>query len=177
VTFSADATDGLRLSIGDKVVIDGLSANGAREGKVAMKKGKKMPVTIEFVSERGKAKLSLSWSWAGESATIVPASAVGYKEEARIAPVEVTAYEPGKWLDCNIGVDCAAGTYTLKVNGREVLKDAAFAEPSSMVYAISFRTGEFRGKPDGRADDDIPNTEEPVERAAYRIDNVRTGNR
>ncbi|HUT31074.1 MAG TPA: PA14 domain-containing protein [Sedimentisphaerales bacterium] len=174
VTFTADATDGLRLLIGDKIVIDGLSARGAREGKVAMMKGERMPITIEFTSEQGKAMLVLSWSWAGQSATIVPASAVSYREEARIAPIEVTAYEPGKWLNCNIGVDCGAGTYTLKVNGREVLKDAGFAEPSPMVYAISFRTGEYRGKPDGRADDDIPNSEEPVAKASYRIDDVVT---
>jgi hypothetical protein len=62
------------------------------------------------------------------------------------------------------------------VNGREVLKDAAFAEPSSMVYALSFRTGEFRGKPRGRARRDIPNSEEPLAKVTYRIDDVMTEN-
>jgi hypothetical protein len=62
------------------------------------------------------------------------------------------------------------------VNGREVLKDAAFAEPSSMVYALSFRTGKFRGNPRGRAKRDIPNSEDPVTKVAYRVDDVRTGN-
>jgi hypothetical protein len=175
VAFSAEANDGLRLLIGDKVVINGLSAGGPREGKVAMKKGQKTPLTLEFTSAQGKAKLVLSWSWAGQAVTIVPASAVSCREEAKIKPVEVTAYKAGKWLDCDIKVDCQAGRYTLKIDGREVLKDAGFAEPSPMVYAISFRTGEYRGNPKGRAERDIPNTEEPLEKTVYRIDDVMTG--
>ena len=175
VTFSTEASDGLRLIIADKVVIDGLSLYGARTGKVTMKKGQKAPVTLEFTSAHGKAKLVLSWSWAEQAATIVPASAVSYREEPRIEPVNLIAYKAGEWLDCDIKVDCQAGRYTLKINGSEVLKDAGFAELSSMVYALSFRTGEYRGKPTGRADQDIPNTEEPVARIAYCIDDVRTG--
>jgi hypothetical protein len=81
----------------------------------------------------------------------------------------------GEWLNLKIHADCAAGKYTVAVNGREVIKDAAFAEPSSMLYALSFRTGEYRGKPTGRADQDIPNTEEPVDKVSYRIDDVMTG--
>jgi hypothetical protein len=57
-----------------------------------------------------------------------------------------------------------------------VLRDAGFAEPSSTVYALSFRTGEYRGKPTGRADQDIPNSEDPVDKVTYRIDDVMTGN-
>jgi len=81
----------------------------------------------------------------------------------------------GEWLNYKIHADCAAGKYTVAVNGREVLKDAAFAEPSSMVYALSFRTGEYRGRPRGRAKRDIPNTEEPLEKVTYQIDDVMTG--
>jgi hypothetical protein len=80
-----------------------------------------------------------------------------------------------EWLDYKVHVDCAAGKYTVAVNGREVIEDAAFAEPSSMVYALSFRTGEFRGKPSGRARRDIPNSEDPVDKAVYRVDDVKTG--
>ena len=79
-----------------------------------------------------------------------------------------------EWLDFKINADCSAGKYTVAVNGSEVLKDAAFAEPSSTLYAISFRTGKFRPKPKGRARRDIPNSEEPVKKAVYRIDDVKT---
>lgn len=176
VTFTARATDGLRLIVGDKVVIDGLSVYGGRTGKVTMKKGKKTPIALEFTSAEGKAALHLSWSWPGQGQTIVPAAALSYKEEPKIKPVDLMAYKAGKWLDFNVKADCGTGTYTLKLNGREVLKDAGFAEPSSMVYALSFRTGKFRGRPSGRADRDIPNTEEPLAKVTYRIDDVMTGN-
>jgi hypothetical protein len=44
-----------------------------------------------------------------------------------------------------------------------------------MVYALSLRTGEYRGRPSGRANQDIPNTEEPLAKVTYRIDDVKTG--
>jgi hypothetical protein len=81
-----------------------------------------------------------------------------------------------EWLTYEIKADCVAGKYSVAVNGREVLKDAAFVEPSSMVYALSFRTGEYRGDPGERARRDIPNSEEPLEKVVYSIDDVRTGN-
>ena len=80
-----------------------------------------------------------------------------------------------EWLDFKINADCATGKYTVSMNGREVLKDAAFAEPSSIVYALSFRTGKYRNKPGERARRDIPNTEEPLQKVTYRIDDVKTG--
>jgi len=176
ITFSAKATDGLRLKIGNQLVIDGLSKYGARSGKAIMKKGEKTPVTVEFTSAEGKAALALSWSWPGQGQTIVPAAALSCKKEPKAEPVDLMAYKAGKWLNFNVKADCGTGTYTLKLNGREVLKDAGFAEPSSMVYALSFRTGEYRGRPSGRAEEDIPNTEEPLEKVTYRIDDVVTGN-
>ncbi|MHC4864488.1 MAG: PA14 domain-containing protein [Planctomycetota bacterium] len=176
VTFIAEATDGLRLKIGEKVVIDGLSINGSRSGKVTMTKGQKAPVTLEFTSAQGKAKLILSWSWAGHSESLVPAAALSHKRLPRMEPVNLMAYKANNWLDCSINVDCRTGRYTLKVNGQEVLKEASFAEPSSMVYALSLRTGEYRGEPTGRADRDIPNTEEPLDKVIYHIDDVVTNN-
>jgi len=176
VEFVAEATDGLRLKVGDKVVIDGLSLNGPRSGTVTMKKGVKTPVSVEFTSDQGQAKLLLSWSWPGQPPAIVPASALFHEEAPVIRPVDVMAYKADKWLDFNINADCQTGNYTLKVNGRKVLKDAKFAESTPIVYALSFRTGEFRDKAAGRAGRDIPETEEPSPKVAYRIDDVVTAN-
>jgi len=86
------------------------------------------------------------------------------------------AYKADKWLDFNINADCQTGNYTLKINGRKVLEDAKFAESTPIVYALSFRTGAFRGKAPGRAGRDIPETEEPSPKVAYRIDDVVTTN-
>jgi len=40
-------------------------------------------------------------------------------------------------------------------DGKALLENAGFAEPSSSVYALSFRTGEFRGKVD-EPEQDLP---------------------
>jgi len=81
-----------------------------------------------------------------------------------------------QWINFKINADCTTSKYTVAVNGREVVKDAAFAEPSSIVYALSFRTGKYRNKPGRRARRDIRNTEEPLQKVTYRIDDVKTGN-
>jgi hypothetical protein len=194
VTFRAEAMDGLRLKIGDTVVIDGLSKDGQRCGKVTMRKGEKMPTTLEFASSEGKAALRLFWEWQGWRRTLVPAAALSHDAntlprkyklfdfnrrfaDGQMNPVDITPYKADVWQTFKIRADCATGKYTLAVNGREVLKDAKFAEPSSMVYAVSFRTGskmwKYRSVVLRR---DLPNTEEPLAKISYRIDDVMTEN-
>jgi len=192
VTFTAEAVDGLRLKIGDKVVIDGLSKDGPRSGKATMTKGSKRPITLEFMALHGKAALRLFWKWHGQPKTLVPAAALSHDPNTlprnykvfdfnrrftdgkpTITPVDVTPYEADLWERFRIRADCATGKYTLAVNGREVLKDARFAEPSSMVYALSFRTGSKTNKYRSVVSrHDLPNTEEPCPQVIYRIDNV-----
>jgi len=89
--------------------------------------------------------------------------------------VDITPYKADAWQTYTIRADCAIGKYTLVVNDREVLKDATFAEPSSMIYALSFRTGDKALKYRSVVSkEDLPNTEEPSEKIAYRIDDVIT---
>jgi len=78
VTFSAEANDGLRLTIGDAVVIDGLNRKSARCGTVVMEKGRKLPVTLHFVCNNGMAKLRLYWQWQGGVKSIIPADVFSY---------------------------------------------------------------------------------------------------
>ncbi|MHC4482979.1 MAG: PA14 domain-containing protein, partial [Planctomycetota bacterium] len=78
VTFSAKATDGLRLIVDGKVVIDGLENKDARSGKAILEKGKKTPILLEFICLDGKAQLRLFWQWQGQTKTIVPATALSY---------------------------------------------------------------------------------------------------
>jgi hypothetical protein len=82
----------------------------------------------------------------------------------------------GEWLNYEIQADCTTGKYSVAVNGRQVAKDAAFAEASSIVYALSFRTGKSHGRPRGRTDRDLKNVEHPVEKVVYCIDDVKTSN-
>jgi len=194
VTFSAKAMDGLRLKIGDTVVIDGLSNKGQRSGQVAMQRGEKMPITLEFASSYGKAELRLFWQWQGYPKTLVPAAALSHDANAlpkdykvfdfnrrfsdgRMPAVDITPYKADVWQTYKIRADCATGKYTLIVNDREVLKDATFAEPSSMIYALSFRTGDkvlkYRSVVSKK---DLPNTEEPLPKVSYCIDDLTTEN-
>ncbi|HUT31071.1 MAG TPA: PA14 domain-containing protein [Sedimentisphaerales bacterium] len=194
VRFEALAIDGIRLEIGGTIVIDGLSEKADRSGKINMTEGKKMPITLEFESSSGKARLKLFWQWNGQPKTVVPAEALSHDPAAMpekynifdfrhryadgyIAPVDVCPYEANIWNDFRIHADCSTGKYRVAVNGREIIKDADFAEPSSMVYALSFRTGDKTVKYRSMVStQDLLNTEEPLVKISYRIDDVMTGN-
>jgi hypothetical protein len=78
VTFTAEARDEVRLTIGKTVVIDGLGKDGARVGKIRMVKGQKVPVKLEFSSDAGKALLRLYWQWSGKSKQLVPGSVLSH---------------------------------------------------------------------------------------------------
>jgi hypothetical protein len=194
VTFNAQATDGVRLQIADTTVIDGLSQKPDRSGKIYMSKGQKMPVTLEFESSYGKAKLKLFWQWNGQSKTVVGAEALSHDPAAmpekynifdfnhryadgRMTPVDITPYKADLWQKFSIHADCTTGQYTVSLNGREIIKNVRFAEPSSMVYALSFRTGNKDITTRGIVKfKDLPNTEEPLAKISYLIDDVTTEN-
>jgi hypothetical protein len=84
------------------------------------------------------------------------------------------SYDAKKWGLFTLKVK--DGKYSLLRDSKPVLTDAAFAEPASMIYALSFRTGEFRGAVADKPTVDLPNTEEPVAAAVYQIDDVSTSN-
>lgn len=119
----------------------------------------------------------------GRQAAMVSASAIRHENAPEFKPVDLGSYQAGAWKRVAIHADCASGTYSLAVDGKEVLTGAKFAEGASELYALSLRTGKFRGtvskvgqdRPD-KLGQDIPNTEEPPPMAVYRIDDVRTEN-
>jgi len=78
VTFSAEVNDGIRLTIGDDVVIDSISGDGIDSGTIIMKEGKRYPAVLEFVTDGGRAKLRLYWQWAGSDKSIVDTEALSY---------------------------------------------------------------------------------------------------
>lgn len=94
VTFTAEATDGLRLIISEALVIDGLSINGPRTGKIAMQKGRKVPVVLEFTSNQGRARLQLYWSWEGQRRTIVPGSALSHNPNKMVEGIDFEGKSP-----------------------------------------------------------------------------------
>lgn len=86
--------------------------------------------------------------------------------------VDVGDYLAGKWAKFTLKF--GAGKFSLLRDGKVLLKDAAFAEAASTFYAISFRTGEFRGTVPEAAKVDLLNTEEMAVASGYRIDDVMT---
>jgi hypothetical protein len=91
VTFTAEATDGLRLTVGNKVVIDGLRKGGPRTGKVSMTKGKKEPIELGFSCDDGGAVLRLYWQWAGQSRQLVPGSVLSHSPDK--VPAEALLFD------------------------------------------------------------------------------------
>ena len=91
VTFTAEARDGLRLTVGNTVVIDGLGEGGPRTGKVSMTKGNKEPIELEFSSGNGKALLRLYWQWAGRDRQLVPGSVLSHSPDK--VPAEALLFD------------------------------------------------------------------------------------
>jgi hypothetical protein len=81
ITFSAEAEDGLRLHLAERLVIDGWGSGQAREGRLQMKAGESVPLRLEFFQSGGNAHLQLHWSWAGQPRQIIPASAFWHSAE------------------------------------------------------------------------------------------------
>jgi len=78
VTLIAEARDGLRLTVGDKIVIDSLTEAGQHSCSVNMSKGKKVPIKLELTSNNKEALLRLYWQWPGQQKQLVPASALSH---------------------------------------------------------------------------------------------------
>ncbi len=81
VTFIAEAQDGVRLTIGNTVVIDSLKEGGIHTGKANMTRDQKAPIKLEFVSSTEKALLRVYWQWAGKEKEIIPASALSHSTD------------------------------------------------------------------------------------------------
>jgi len=109
---------------------------------------------------------------------------------------DVASLTAGKWLKVDIDVDTSAGTYDLKLDGKNVVSGGAFAEKLDntgdpykskftipTVERIVFRTGTWRMKDFSRygfgANDyrknepDLAGADEAVDNAVFDIDNFR----
>lgn len=93
-------------------------------------------------------------------------------------PVVLQAYEAGKWLDIAIDVEANPyGHFSVKVNGKTVLKEAKLAEAVTAVERISFRTGPYRDLPTRTTPNEtpeppLPGADEIVAKAVFYIDDV-----
>ena len=85
---------------------------------------------------------------------------------------DLGGYAAGKWIQLALRV--ADGKFSVLLDGKAVLNDAAFCENSRSVYAISFRTGEYRKTVAEQAKADLFQTDDPARASLYRVDDVVT---
>jgi len=83
------------------------------------------------------------------------------------------------WYNVKIVVDAKPyGTYSLWINGEQVLKDAQLAEAVKSVERISFRTGPYRNIPTRKTPNETPmpplkGADEPVKMVQFYIDDLK----
>jgi len=86
------------------------------------------------------------------------------------------ALKAAAWQRIEIDADTASGKYDLSIDGKVVSRQAAFAEAVSTIERLSFRTGEYRTKPDRASDryagGDLPNPGESAPLVVFNIDEV-----
>ena len=88
-------------------------------------------------------------------------------------------FKTGLWYDLKLTVDANLyGSYSLWINGKELLKNAALAEAVKSVERISFRTGAYRDLPNRTTpnQEDAPPLEGadvPVSASEYYVDDLK----
>ena len=75
IDVSAEADDGLRLSIGGKRIIDGWGLNLPRSGTFTGQKDQLLPLRLEYYQQGGSGFVKLYWSWPGQARQLIPPTA------------------------------------------------------------------------------------------------------
>lgn len=95
------------------------------------------------------------------------------REEVILQP-----YQPGQTYRFEIDIKVSlAGSFSVSIDGRKALENAALAEAVLSVERISFRTGEYRTQPTRLTPNQdpappLPGADEPVAESVYVIDDV-----
>ncbi len=125
------------------------------------------PMEIDITDRYGNRPVRIRFDTDG----IIKAS-VGCKESV------VIPFKEGVWYDIKLNVDASLyGSYSLTINGKELLKNAALAEAVKSMERISFRTGAFRNipnrsTPNQEAAPPLEGADVPVNASEYQIDDL-----
>jgi hypothetical protein len=90
--------------------------------------------------------------------------------------VVLLSYNADNWYELEISIDARPfGSYSLSVNGKEVLSDAELAVAVKSVERVSFRTGAYRDLPNRKTPNQdpappLPGADEQVKEAIFYID-------
>jgi hypothetical protein len=126
------------------------------------------PLEIDVVSSNGTRAVAIALN----GGKITAWNGMTEEEDVRKIPAN-------EWITLELLVDGGRQVYTLKVDGIEVLKNAAFHESTPTVERVVFRTGEFRLRDFNRRRHTepflttrVPNADVPEPPRQYDIDNV-----
>ena len=94
--------------------------------------------------------------------------------------IDLAPYKPGTWYNFVVTANTKDGTYSVSIDGKPVLNQAAFAEAVKTLERLSFRTGPYRDEPTRKMNPepgpgDMPNVDDPVLLAVYNVDDVEIG--
>ena len=81
ISFIAETASGLRFSIDDTPIIDGLGRGLDRDGGMQMEKGRLYSVRLFYFQDENPSSLGLYWSWSGQEKTLIENSAFSYGPE------------------------------------------------------------------------------------------------
>ena len=81
VVFSAENGDGIRLSIDDEIIIDGLGNSEAFDGRCLMRKGQLYSIRLYSSKEEGALDPKLFWSLSGQEKVLVDGAVFFYGSE------------------------------------------------------------------------------------------------
>lgn len=88
LTFSVEADDGCRLTVGGKTIIDAWSSP-VHPGSLKVEEGAWLPLRLEFFQNGGTARMRLYWSWPGHPRALVPAAALRHRAADAQAAAEL----------------------------------------------------------------------------------------
>jgi hypothetical protein len=81
------------------------------------------------------------------------------------------AYQAGQWLAFDLHIDAPQRQFSVTLNGKPVLQNAAFCQNVAQLERLTFRTGEYRGGfSEAHA---APGSDLPSASALYRVQTVR----
>jgi antitoxin component YwqK of YwqJK toxin-antitoxin module len=81
INFHAEADNGIKIKIGDQIVIDGWGLKKSRDGTIKMELGKKYPIEVSYFKDRGDSYMRVYWSWRGQSKIDIPADALEHNRK------------------------------------------------------------------------------------------------
>lgn len=74
-TIEGCSDDGMRVRIGDQLVVDRWrNGSSCTSGKIRLEAGKRYPITVEYYEATGAAWISLSWMSPSQQKEVIPAS-------------------------------------------------------------------------------------------------------